>query len=168
MSHPSTPQPESAEPRAAYETRDVDWRSILLFAGLLVGVAVLIHIGLYLMLLYFQAEAKQADPKLSPLANEEQAPPAPRLQDRPTLDYKAFADREQEELNKPASWVNRQRGVVQIPIDRAMELLIERGLPETKPQPKAAAPKPTDNDNRADREQGGNEEGPDLERQQEP
>ena len=138
MDHPSTPQPEPAECRRAYEVRDVDWRSIVLFAGLLVAGSILIHIALYLLMFYFEAEAKQADPRLSPFADVKQAPPPPRLQARPALDYDALAARERTELRK-VDWVDRKRGIVQIPIDRAMELLLERGLPKTKPQPIAGA-----------------------------
>ena len=37
-------------------------------------------------------------------------------------------------------WVDRNTGVARIPIERAMDLLVERGLPVTKPVASVATP----------------------------
>ena len=52
----------------------------------------------------------------------------PRLQISPPEDLKVFRVREEQELTN-YGWINRTAGVVRIPIDRAMALLLERGLP---------------------------------------
>jgi hypothetical protein len=62
--------------------------------------------------------------------------PTPRLQgddgDRDTADLHAREDL----LLENYSWVDRSKGTVRIPIERAMELIAERGFPvEQKPQP---------------------------------
>ncbi len=54
--------------------------------------------------------------------------PFPRLQISPSEDLKVFRAREEHELTS-YGWVNRSAGVVRLPIGRAMDLLIERGLP---------------------------------------
>jgi hypothetical protein len=40
----------------------------------------------------------------------------------------------EEALLTTYGWADRENGVVRIPIDRAMELLLERGLPARKPE----------------------------------
>jgi hypothetical protein len=55
-------------------------------------------------------------------------PPEPRLQTREALDYSAYLAVETEKLN---TWgvVDPARGVYRMPIDEAMKLVVERGLP---------------------------------------
>jgi hypothetical protein len=52
----------------------------------------------------------------------------PHLQIAPQEDLEQFRAREEAELNS-YGWVDRTSGVVRIPIARAMNLLLERGLP---------------------------------------
>jgi hypothetical protein len=60
----------------------------------------------------------------------EALPPAaePRLQADPPRDLREHRRRE-EALLSTAGWVDREAGVVRIPVERAMELVAERGLP---------------------------------------
>ena len=72
---------------------------------------------------------------LSPLANPEQLPPTPRLQVSSGQDLKELRAKEAAPL-QGYHWVNKDLGVVGIPVERAIELLAQRGLPareETKP-----------------------------------
>lgn len=57
------------------------------------------------------------------------ASPAPRLQVDPAADLAAFRAAEASELSSYA-WEDRAAGVVRIPIDRALALTAERGLPD--------------------------------------
>jgi hypothetical protein len=52
----------------------------------------------------------------------------PRLQLTPAEDLGKFRANEESELNT-YGWVNRTSGVVRIPVARALELTLERGLP---------------------------------------
>lgn len=52
----------------------------------------------------------------------------PHLQLNPAEDLKKFRASEEAELNGYA-WIDRTAGVVRIPVARAMELVLERGLP---------------------------------------
>ena len=54
--------------------------------------------------------------------------PFPRLQVAPPVDLEAFQAREEIELHS-YGWVNRSSGIVRIPIERAIELLLQKGLP---------------------------------------
>lgn len=64
--------------------------------------------------------------------------PGPNLQINPSADLATHRAREEEELTT-YGWVDRDAGVVRIPIARAMERLIQRGLPARS----ANAPPPT-------------------------
>jgi hypothetical protein len=69
------------------------------------------------------------DPVLSPLAAElPKDPPEPRLQVLPAADLQRALATDQEKL-AGYDWVEPNAGVVRIPIERAMELVVERGLP---------------------------------------
>lgn len=52
----------------------------------------------------------------------------PRLQLSPPADMKAFRAREDAEM-RSYGWVDKTAGVVRIPIDRAMNQLLQKGLP---------------------------------------
>src|ERR1043165_8705304 len=52
----------------------------------------------------------------------------PNLQVNPHDDLVALREREESELNS-YGWVNRSNGIVRIPVKRAMELILQRGLP---------------------------------------
>ena len=59
-------------------------------------------------------------------------PPMPRLQSAPITDLKDMRAAEDQILSG-YGWVDQQHGVVRIPIDRAIDLLAQRGLP-ARPQ----------------------------------
>ena len=55
-------------------------------------------------------------------------PSAPRLQTSPTSDLQQLLEAENAKLNS-YGWIDKSAGVVRIPINRAMDLLAQRGLP---------------------------------------
>jgi hypothetical protein len=69
-----------------------------------------------------------------PLAATEQnrVPPEPRLQTSPREDLQNFREQEDTVL-KSYGWVDRNAGIVRIPIEEAMKLTVQRGLP-TRPE----------------------------------
>jgi len=81
-----------------------------------------------------------------PLAaqQERRLPAGPRLQAIPANEIFEFRQRENAELNE-YGWVDRNAGTVHIPIDKAKELLLQRGLP-SRP---AASEGPTGTDSAA-------------------
>jgi hypothetical protein len=66
--------------------------------------------------------------------------PSPHLQINPHDDLMALRAREDAELTT-YGWVNRSNGIVRIPIQRAMDLLLERGLPVRSSNAPAASGK---------------------------
>lgn len=58
-------------------------------------------------------------------------PPAPRIEDRPAAELENL--RKQDEQNLTTyGWVDKNSGVVRIPVDRAIELQLQRGFPTRK------------------------------------
>jgi hypothetical protein len=67
-------------------------------------------------------------------------PPPPRLQIHPVASWKAFRDAESARL-ATYGWMNRPSGAVHVPVERAMEIVLERGVGPLPPGP-VPAPQP--------------------------
>jgi hypothetical protein len=133
MSPSNTPPPEvqvypsEESVRRGHEVQDVNPRSLLwLGAAVVVGV-VIVQILLWFMLAGMRS-SEDGDQRLSPLAKQAPPPPAPRLQSQSLRDYEEYR-REQEAKLNSYGWFDREKGIVRVPITRAMELVAERGLP---------------------------------------
>ena len=110
-----------------HETRDVSVRPIVL-AGLgLLVVLLATSAGAWWLLAQYQAREARESPPASPLAREygRSEPPAPRLQTDPLADLRALRAEEDARLTS-YGWVDRDDGLVHIPIGRAVDLLAER------------------------------------------
>jgi hypothetical protein len=125
-------------PEVHHEESDVNINAILGFgAGLIVATAVVcVLIGL-LLRLFDARERHNQPPRMYPLAagQENRLPPEPRLQTDPREDLADLRAREDAVLHS-YGWVDKNAGVVRIPIENAIKLTLERGLPsrqETKP-----------------------------------
>jgi hypothetical protein len=55
-------------------------------------------------------------------------PPEPRLQVTAPKDLEQYKAAQEEILNN-YGWVDQNAGIVRIPIDRAMDILVQKGLP---------------------------------------
>jgi hypothetical protein len=124
------PQPIPEESLAlGYEVRDINIRNVvwlsLALAGVVIGVFIVI--GLLYSFLNNSQAAQSAPPP--PLLEEAQGlPPGPLLQRDPQQDMQEMATEQDDFLNN-YGWVDKEAGVVRIPIERAIELTLERGLP---------------------------------------
>jgi hypothetical protein len=117
-----------------HEESDVNIRGILGFAAALFAVAVVIHVLIWVLFRYFEGStARQQLQPTYPLATqqEQRLPPEPRLQTNPRQDMLDLRAAEDQTLTT-YGWVDKNAGVVRIPIEQAMKLTIERGLPERK------------------------------------
>jgi hypothetical protein len=122
------PSHASGQTGRDHEVRDVQVRPIVALA---IGLVMLTGVVLLLMAWlfdYFAARQARLDRPPSPLARAQEGPPAPRLE--VALDQVLQETRVDEAASLHSyGWVDQQAGVVRIPIDRAMNLLIERGMP---------------------------------------
>jgi hypothetical protein len=118
------------EPEIRREDSDVNVGAVLGFGAGLLAVGVLIYFMVWLLFLYFSArEAVRVAPEY-PLAagQENRLPPEPRLQTNPRQDLRVLEAHEDSILNS-YGWVDKTAGVVRIPIDQAIKLTVQRGLP---------------------------------------
>ena len=124
----------SDNPEVVHEESDVNVRAILGFGFALIVVAVIIHVCLWWLLGMYQRQTERTQLQVYPLAagQQEQLPPAPRLQEHPQQDMRELREK-QEAILKGYEWVNRDAGVARIPIEEAMRIVVERGLPTREP-----------------------------------
>lgn len=127
-SHP-TPAEAEHNPHVHHEESDVNIRSIFEFGVGLAVIGALIHLLVWVLFVYFNGREARATPE-PPLAvgQESRLPPGPRLQVAPRQDLQDFRAREDEILNN-YEWIDKNAGRVRIPIDVAMKLTVQRGLP---------------------------------------
>jgi hypothetical protein len=120
-----------------YEASDVDPRRLLLWVAGLVAVLVLSAVASVLLFDALARRAERLDPKFSPLAPlQNPPPPEPRLlQNEP--DDLATVRKEEDQLLHSYDWIDKDHGVVRIPIERALELLSKEGLPSRSSSPRS-------------------------------
>ena len=113
-----------------HEASDVNIRAILGFGAGLIVVATVVHLLIYGLFGYFNRRDGVQAPAEYPLAAAQghREPPEPRLQTDPRADLAALRAKEDEILSS-YGWVDKNAGIVRIPIDAAMKLTLERGLP---------------------------------------
>ncbi len=125
---------------ARYEPTDVSAGLAAKFGIVLLVLALIIHVALWgLFKLLASRERQQQAAIAFPLAEgrgqQLRLPPLPRLQPLPVNDIAEFRA-EEERLLRTFGWVDREAGIVRIPIEDAMRLTLERGLP-SRPQESA-------------------------------
>ena len=115
-------QQPSGHQTSEINLRVVTWTAI----GLMISViAVYVTVG-GLFSLFKRQYASESAP--SRITTPGRLPPAPRLQTSPPADLQQLLEAENAKLNS-YGWVDKNAGVIRIPIDRAMDLLAQRGLP---------------------------------------
>ena len=119
------------EPGPGYERSDANVRSIVL-AGIALCAAIVatLVICVWVFDAFLSGAATRDVPiSLVPGAEKREVPPPPRLQVQPQEDLGQIRADEDAALHG-YGWVDRKAGVVRIPIERAMELLVERSAGE--------------------------------------
>ncbi|MGH8198877.1 MAG: hypothetical protein ACREVO_00680 [Steroidobacteraceae bacterium] len=105
-----------------HESQEPDVRGLMI-AGLILSaaIALAIGIGLGLMALFggFERPHERA---------EHGSMPEPHLQPHPLADRQRY-DAQQHARMSGYQWVDRRAGIVRIPIDRALQILVQRGGP---------------------------------------
>jgi hypothetical protein len=112
------------------EASDVSVASVLGFGAGLIVAAALVHFFVWLLFMYFSTREAQRVAPQYPLATRqiERLPPEPRLQTNPREELRDMRAQEDAILGSYAV-VDKDAGVVRIPIDEAMKLIVQRGLP---------------------------------------
>ena len=125
--------------RRRHETTDVSERGLLIFA---VSLLTFLFVVLVAVAVFFKATGvldqflakrrAQGEPGSKSLVRVQPDYQGPRLQIYPEKDLHAMQRANNQDLGT-YGWVDRVNGVVRVPIDRAMELVAERGLPPVSP-----------------------------------
>jgi hypothetical protein len=129
-----TPPTVAGAPEPGHEEKDVDVWAVSKFAIALVLLCAVALVGLTGLFRYFQSREASLQPPPVEGADLKgpTLPPLPRLQSSPVLDLKQMRQAEDQMLGG-YGWIDRSKGIVRLPIARAIDLLAQRGLP-TRPE----------------------------------
>lgn len=136
MAEPERTAGRHDNPAVEHEHSDVNVRAILWFLAALVIGGVIVHVGLWWMKEALVQREREASPPLPPLAKRErlQLPrdvgkiPEPQLEAFERQALKELREKEAR-LTTTYGWVDKDAGVVRIPVERALELTLAEGLP---------------------------------------
>jgi len=133
----------SASEARGYELRDANTGAVLGFLAFLALVLAATLLGTWLVFRFFDYESREPNPG-SAFGSVRQVPAGPLLQVNPRQDLlKTYA--EEQALLENYSWEDRKNGTVRLPIDRAIDLLLKKGVPvvpaaaEDKSTPQSSA-----------------------------
>jgi len=112
-----------------YEPRDASNKRLLQFAFWLAVLLAVTMVGMKWTFDYFK-KVEPLGQTASPLLKQGQRelPPSPRLQVHPHQELVDYCEDQQKAVNS-YGWVSQEAGVVRIPVERAMDLILQKGLP---------------------------------------
>jgi len=134
-------KPRERDPELEFEHQDLSPRGVYVFFTGLALAGILIYFVLWGLYRFLDAYQRSHQPPQNPLVQPEadtrnvppqaiQKFPQPRLEKNERLEINDFLLKEEQTLDS-YDWVDQKAGVVRIPIDRAMELIAQQGLPTT-------------------------------------
>jgi hypothetical protein len=144
-----THESPNARGHGDYERQDISTRGIFYFLAGLAAAAILIHLLLAGLYSYLDSRERANQRPINPLVSNvpadtrrvppkypETAFPDPRLETDERTQLNDIRLAEEQKLNS-YDWVDQKTGTVRIPIERAIDILAQRGLP-VRPQDAAS------------------------------
>jgi len=124
-----------------YEDSNVSVKQLFAFA---MGIVALIMVGVLSSAFTFRFFVRHTPmgPSASPFEDVRDLPPGLRLQTAAPLDLKRYRD-DQDKVLAGYGWVDPHAGVVRIPVERAMEILLQKGYPVRGNSPAEESPAKT-------------------------
>ena len=119
--------------KRGYEATDIKLRPVVMLLVILTVAGVIGHLVLWGLHTLVTNRLEAGDPAPPPVARQDQTPPEPRLQTAPRLDWETMIREHNQRLNS-YGWADQPGGAVRIPIEQAIRLTAERGLP-VRPDP---------------------------------
>ena len=118
------------DPRHKPFDEEISVRGIAGFGIGVLVVSVLAMFAMWAMNMGLERRHESAQPEPRPLARDEteHLPPAPNLQTIPELDYQTFLHEQEADL-QTYRLLDPNAGTVQIPIDDAIERIVQDGAP---------------------------------------
>ena len=118
------------QPYRDHERKDVDVTSLFLVVIALFISGAVIFLVVAIMMHFFKGhEPSKTEGRANIPVTKVGEFPQPRLEVKPGASLAELHAAENVDLNS-YGWIDRKNGTMRIPIERAMQLLIERGLPE--------------------------------------
>jgi hypothetical protein len=111
-----------------YEVQGVNLRPILQFALAMLVAAVVIHLALWWLLRVQTNNDLNVRLQIQPAVVTPPTGPGPGIEARPAAERAAVLAPAYARITS-YGWVDQEAGIVHIPIDKAMELLLAQGLP---------------------------------------
>lgn len=125
--------------RAGHEITDLSVRGVFIFTASLLTAVVMCLGALVVMFKGGQYVDRRLDanrgakePGATSLVHARPDYEGPLLQVAPEEDLRSMRGQNAVELDK-YGWLDKQAGIVRLPVDRAMDLLVQRGLPPVSP-----------------------------------
>lgn len=113
------PTPDKPEnPKTAFEPTDWELRPV---AAVYIGTLVLLVVSVFVLMAAYPGALPDADRTLHI------APPGPMLQTNPQADLQQFRAEERKLLHS-YYWIDKDKGIVHIPIEQAMQRLAQTGI----------------------------------------
>lgn len=142
--HHSTSQPGDPEPvnkDVAFETSDIDTRTILsymFYLALSVIAAFVASVFIFRFTTNLAVDSRSLPPPVRQGVGPT-IPPEPRLQgvpgtNDPQQDMRNML-KEDVGANEKLGWIDRSAGIAQIPVEEAMKIIATKGLPVVLPAP---------------------------------
>ncbi len=123
--------PEIRHHDTGFSSRGIRW----FIVGLVLTVAAS---SLFVALLFGLLNTVYPGARRHPVELRYALAPNPKLQTSPQADLAKMQQHDRSVLNS-YGWVDRNAGLVRVPINRAMELIVERGLP-VRQTPRSGGP----------------------------
>jgi hypothetical protein len=119
---------------AVARSREVNTRAVLLFAFWLAATTIAVAGAMFALFRVLEKKEAAAQKPLAPAVatSLQRTPPEPRLEALPLVPRQRLRAEEDAVLTSYA-WVDKPGGFARIPVERAMQLLVQRGLPPAKP-----------------------------------
>jgi len=136
LQRPGSPEPGHA-PESAEFDRELNIPLILWTTAGVIAITLLSCLamwGMFKGFVAFDSRHAEAPPPMTSAAPP--VPPEPSLQAAPSADMQTM-HAEEDRLLQHAGWVDRAQGTVRLPIDVAIDVIAERGLPRVSTPPLA-------------------------------
>jgi cell division protein FtsN len=130
--------PPSASP-SAHEGADLNVPLVVRIVVILAATLVVLVLLVVFLFHYFNHEYPTRTSEAAPVITAADLPPQPRLQVDPQRELAEVQAKEDQHLDHYA-WVDQQKGVAQIPVDRAMVLWVKKYSPTAPVTNAAVAP----------------------------
>ena len=133
--HPQHPHGELVNENVHHEESDINVRAIIWFVVVLTTIVLSMNASMFGMFKLLDWYERKYEPAVSPLVRPASNPrepaksfPQPVLQTDPWKDLNGFRAEQEHHLNG-YGWVDEKLGVARIPIAKAKEMLLQKGIP---------------------------------------